>query len=53
MSLSDLFWVFFIMIALQPMLRQRVLMALYEQPVRTTPMVEYLPSAPRTPPRRP
>lgn len=28
------------------------LMALYEQPVRTTPTVEYLPSAPRTPPRR-
>lgn len=53
MSLGDLFWVFVVMIALQPMVRQRVLIALYEQPVRTTPTVEYLPTAPRTAPRQP
>ncbi len=44
-DISTIIWLFFIIAALQPLLKKRFLMAmsLYPQPVKHQPSVEYLP----------
>ena len=67
MGVGDLMWGFFIVSALQPVIKQRLLeasryrlidadalqlMTLYPQPIRRQPTVEYLPAQRHAPPKR-